>query len=256
VQFLFSASYPMPVSFLKALLMGNAAVRSRERVHPEIKVQILNVHRVWRNKTYRDFGLERIIRLFLVCIQFFFPGLYIRHFGGLFGGFLGRRLATELYILGKLSIPMAVLVTDYQPGPFLLALMIYLMLETMLYLSSLIFLAFEFSPTISYRRSLISIFINFLEISFSYGTLYLAGDQSYSNFFSLHFDSALHAVFFSFITSATVGYGDIFPVHPLARTLVLSQVVFSFIFIGLIFNYFSSRAHERGEYSRLPSGKS
>jgi hypothetical protein len=246
----------MPVSILKTLFMGNAAVRSRERVHPEIKLQLLNVHRVWRNKNYRDFGLERIIRLFLVCIQFFFPGLYIRHFGGLFGGFLGRRLATEFYILGKLIIPVAVLFVDYHPGPFLLAMMIYLMLETMLYLSSLIFLASEFSPTISYRRSLISIFINFLEISFSYSMLYIAGDHSYSNFFSQHFDSGLHAVFFSFITSATVGYGDIYPIHSLARILVLSQVVFSFIFIGLIFNYFSSRAHERGEYSHLPSRKS
>jgi hypothetical protein len=52
-----------------------------------------------------------------------------------------------------------------------------------------------------------------------------------------------------------VGYGDITPVHPMAKILVLGQVVFSFIFIGLIFNYFASRAHERGEYSRLPEKK-
>jgi hypothetical protein len=71
----------------------------------------------------------------------------------------------------------------------------------------------------------------------------------------MKFDSSLHAVFFSFITSATVGYGDITPVHPMARILVLGQVVFSFIFIGLIFNFFASRAHERGDYSRLPEKK-
>ena len=236
--------------------MGNATVRSRERVHPEIKLQILNVYRVWRNKHYRDFGLERIIRLFLICIQFFFPGLYIRHIGGRIGGFLGRRLATEFFILAKLVIPVAVLLLDVDASFWLVGLMLYLMTETMLYLTSIIFLSFEFSPTISYRRSLISFFINFMEISFSFGMLYLTGDQHIPGFFSQNFDSGLHAVFFSFITSATVGYGDIYPIHPLARVLVLSQVVFSFIFIGVIFNYFSSRAHERGEYSHLPSRKS
>ena len=232
--------------------MGNHSVRSRENVHPEIRLQVLNVYRVWRNKNYRDFGLERLIRLFLISIQFLFPGLYIRHLGGKTGGYLGRRLATETYILLKLLLPLSMLVFEFSPGPGLLFLVSYLMLETMLYLTSLIFLAFEFSPTVSYRRSLISIFINFLEISISFGILYKAGDELFPGFFSHPFDSGLHAVFFSFITSATVGYGDIFPVHPLARVLVLAQVVFSFIFIGLIFNYFSSRAHEKGEYSQLP----
>lgn len=245
----------MNLNFLKTLFMGNEFVRSNERVHPEIKLQIINVYRVWRNKGYRDFGLERLIRLFLVSVQFVFPGLYIRHFGGKIGGFMGRRLTTELYILFKLFLPLLVLYSDDNANLFFVFLVSYLMLETMLYLTSLIFLAFEFSPTISFRRSLITLFINFMEISIGFAVVYLAGDQHFPSFFSKKFESGLHAVFFSFITSATVGYGDITPVHPLARILVLGQVVFSFIFIGLIFNYFASRAHERGEYSRLPVKK-
>ena len=235
--------------------MGNEFVRSNERVHPEIKLQIINVYRVWRNKGYRDFGLERLIRLFLVSVQFVFPGLYIRHLGGKIGGFMGRRLATEMYILFKLSLPVLILISTVKANLFLCFLVSYLILETMLYLTSLIFLSFEFSPTISFRRSLITLFVNFLEISIGFAVVYLIGDQYFTNFFSMKFDSSLHAVFFSFITSATVGYGDITPVHPMARILVLGQVVFSFIFIGLIFNFFASRAHERGDYSRLPEKK-
>ena len=243
------------MSFFKTLFMGNAEVRSHQREHPEIKLQIINFYRVWRNKGYRDFGLERIIRLFLVGVQFFFPGLYIRHIGGKYGGFLGRRLATELYILMKLSFPVIIFLLGWQNHLPLILLAAYLMLETMLYLTSMIFLSVQFSPIISYRRSLISLFINFLEISLSYGLLYLAGEQVNPGFFNHPFDSWLHPVYFSFITSVTIGYGDLYPVHNLARLLVLSQVVFSFIFIGLIFNFFASRAHEPGIYSRMP-GKS
>jgi hypothetical protein len=126
------------------------------------------------------------------------------------------------------------------------------MIETMLYLTSMIFLSTQFSPIISYRRSLISLFINFFEISLSYGLLYMAGEQIFPGFFNHTFDSWLHPVYFSFITSVTIGYGDLYPVHKLARFLVLSQVVFSFVFIGLIFNFFASRAHEPGDYSRMP----
>jgi hypothetical protein len=232
--------------------MGNAEVRSRQREHPEIKLQIINFYRVWRNKGYRDFGLERIIRLFLVGIQFFFPGLYIRHIGGKYGGFLGRRLATEIYILLKLTFPVLILFFGWQGHLLLILLAAYLMLETMLYLTSMIFLSVQFSHIISYRRSLISLFVNFMEISVSYGCIYLAGAKEFPGFFNHPFDSGMHAVYFSFITSATIGYGDLFPVHHLARLLVLSQVVFSFVFIGLIFNFFASKAHEPGDYSRIP----
>ena len=240
------------LSFFQTLFMGDPGVRSRQREHPEIKLQIINFYRVWRNKGYRDFGLERLIRLFLVASQFFFPGLYIRHLGVKAGGFLGRRLAIEMYIVLKMSIPALILLTNFHCSPWVLFLIGYLTLETMLYLSSMIFLSFQFSPVISYLRSLVSIFINFMEISLNYGLLYLAADQNFPHFFNQPFDSGLHAVYFSFITSATIGYGDLYPVHSLARVMVLSQVLFSFVFIGVIFNRFAAKAHERGEYSHLP----
>lgn len=236
--------------------MGNPGVRSRQREHPEIKLQIINFYRIWRNKGYRDFGLERLIRLFLAASQFFFPGLYIRHLGVISGGFLGRRLATELYILLKLSFPLFILMSDSHCSLLLVVLIGYFTLETMLYLSSMIFLSFQFSPVVSYRRSLVSIFINFLEISLNYGVIYLAAAQNFPGFFNQPFDSGLHAVYFSFITSATIGYGDLFPVHSLARIMVLSQVLFSFVFIGVIFNRFAAKAHENGDYSRIPAKNS
>ena len=110
-------------SFFLTLFMGNAAVRSREREYPEIKLQIINLYRVWRNKGYRDFGLERIIRLFLVASQFLFPGVYIRHLGVKYGGFLGKRLATELYILVKLLLPILFFNTHFLPAWALFSLL-------------------------------------------------------------------------------------------------------------------------------------
>jgi hypothetical protein len=243
------------LQFFKTLLMGNELVRSNQREHPEIRVQVINLYRVWRNKGYRDFGIERLIRLFLIASQFVFPGLYVRHIGAKYGGFLGRRLAVEIYILFKLMLPVLVFAGDFGAGMPLLMLIAYLLVETMLYLTSLIFLSFQFSAIVSYRRSLISLFINFMEISLNYGLVYFSLAKCYKDFFNKSFDSGLEAVYFSFITSATIGYGDIFPVHTLARVLVLSQVVFSFVFIGLIFNYFAARAHLGGDYSHIPGKK-
>jgi len=39
--------------------------------------------------------------------------------------------------------------------------------------------------------------------------------------------------YFSMITLTTVGYGDIYPMHPLARMLVSFEAVTGVLFIGL-----------------------
>ena len=88
---------------LKKLIFGK--YDSNHKLKPAIKNQAKNVKRIWNNKTYKDFGIERILRLFLVSIQFIFPALYIRHISGLFG-LLQRKIFVELYVLIKLCLPL------------------------------------------------------------------------------------------------------------------------------------------------------
>ena len=55
------------------------------RLNPAIQNQLKNVNRVWNNSKYKDFGIERLIGLLLVSVQFIFPTLYVRHLTGKMG---------------------------------------------------------------------------------------------------------------------------------------------------------------------------
>ena len=96
------------VRFFNTLFLGHEDIRHTGPSHPEIQTQALNIIRIWRNKHYKDFGMERLIRLFLVIFQFAFPGLYIRHiFGKL--GLVGKKIGTEIYVVSKLLFPLVIL---------------------------------------------------------------------------------------------------------------------------------------------------
>ena len=48
-------------------------------------------------------------------------------------------------------------------------------------------------------------------------------------------------LYLSTVTITTVGYGDIVPITPLARTLIAAEAVFGILVIGLYLNALSQR---------------
>ncbi len=97
---------------------------------------------------------------------------------------------------------------------------------------------------ITYRRSLTMLFINYIEIGLGYSIVYFYMDSIIPNFFNVKMMSALQTIYFSFTTSATIGFGDIHPLTNLGRILVLTQVALFFVFVGLFLNFYSSKVHE------------
>lgn len=72
---------------------------------------------------------------------------------------------------------------------------------------------------------------SYVSFSFGMGGIYYLIYTSHQGCFGLPPDiseraSVIDFVYFSFITIATVGFGDIVPTHPFVRLLVLVQVVF------------------------------
>lgn len=233
------------------LLLGQEFSRPKNKLKPAIKNQWLNVIRIWRNKYYNDFGLERIIRLTLALSQFIFPGLYFRHFFG-YIGLLGRKLGIELYVLIKLFLPIIFFKLNLTNNIIIAIISGYLLIETILYLASLIYLSNEFAKPISYRRSLTTIFINYIEICLNFAVIYSYCNIAIPDFFKEKLTTDLQAIYFSFVTSATVGYGDIIAIHWFGHFLIICQIIIFIIFVALFLNFFASKVQEPSYYNAKP----
>ncbi len=231
-------------NFFYKLLLG----RPEQNIaldHTALQNQKLNLKRVWNNEKHDDFGLEKILRLFLIAIQFIFPGIYIRDKYGR-KGLTYKNLAIEAYVLLKLITPIIFLLTGIYLYKVCTWLTVYLLLETIFYISTLIFVSDVFAKPRSYRRSVLLLLINYLEIVFDFAVIY-GGFDLLENA-----NSFVDYVYFSFITSATVGYGDILPSSDFAKIMVSIQTVIFLIFIVLFLNFFSSRVESKQYFEKEP----
>lgn len=237
--------------FFSTLFLGQEHIRPESQLKPAIKNHWLNVIRIWKNKHYNDFGIERTIRLSLALLQFLFPGLYVRHFFGKFG-LLSRKLGVEIYVLFKLFLPIIFFKLNLTGYVIIAVIAGYMAIETIIYLACLVYLSNEFAKPISYRRSLTTLIINYIEIGLDYAIIYSYCNITIPNFFNVKLITDIQAVYFSFVTSATVGFGDITACHWFGQCLVVSQVILFFIFIGLFVNFFASKVQDTSYYNAKP----
>jgi hypothetical protein len=229
------------MSKVKKLILGHGVnLRSSK---PAIRNQVHIFLRIWRNYSHHDFGLERFIRLFLAAIQFITPSLYIKHFAyGL--GTTGRKILVEFYVLFKMLLPVFALASGIYDCSLILFIIVFFLFETVIYVTSLIFISDASRESIQPRRSLALLFVNFFEIIFDFAFIYMYFDTTVGGFFTKQLVTGTDAVYFSFVTAATVGYGDITPVIPLAKQMVIVQITLTFVFVGLFLNYFSNLLHK------------
>jgi hypothetical protein len=238
--------------FFKILFLGKKASQATTKPRPAICNQWLNVKSIWDNKKYKDFGLERIIRLALALSAFIFPALYIRDVFGRLGR-IWRKLAVELYVLLKLILPILLFALNLSDNLWFTLLCGYMALETVLYLAALIFLSTEFSKPISYRRSLTTLFINYIEVCLDYAIIYAYCNSAIPSFFKEKLTTNIQAVYFSFATSATVGYGDIVVTNEFGQFLVISQIILFLVFVALFINFFASKVHDATDFNPPPT---
>lgn len=225
------------MSRIRKLLIGHKEVLRKPR--PALKNQVYTLLRIWRNYNHDDIGLERLLRLSLACAQFLTLGLYIKQFSGRWG-YQWRNISTELLVLLKCLFPLVSLWTGAYTSGWMVLLSVYLVTETLIYLAALIFLSDATREHISPRRSVLLLFLNFFEIILTFALLYLHFNYHQQGFFRPELTSVTDAVYFSFVTAATVGYGDMVPVAPVAKHLVMIQITITFVFVGLFLNFFSN----------------
>jgi hypothetical protein len=138
---------------------------------------------------------------------------------------------------------LLIIMNAWQTNVFVLALMVYLMLETILYIPTLIFASDLFSKPRSYKRSILLLFFNYLEMVFAFGVLY-----SSNNYLNKPFTHWFDAIYFSIITSSTIGYGEFYPVKTFGKFLVSIEALFVLLFVVLFLNFFSAKIKSKGYF--------
>lgn len=231
------------LTFLRKLIFGKAWIEPRTTTDI-IGRRVRNLRAIWNNEHQDDIGLERILRLVLALSQFLFPGTYLKH---LFGrrGVAWQDLSVDCFMLVKIGFPLAILYLGLQQNVVLFVALIWFLAETMLYVPTLIFASDIFARPRSYRRSMLLLFFNYIEIVCGFGVIYARGE--YLNKPAEHW---FDPVYFSFITSATVGFGDYYPATPAGKVLVCIQSTLILVFVVLFINFYSNRIEGKGYFDQ------
>ena len=228
---------------LKKLIIGKGRPDKAPR-HSTIQRRWENVVAIWENTYEEDAGLEKIVRLLLATSQFLFPGMYIKH---LFWrkGTLYQDFAMEVFVMLKTLFPLFVLYFGLQHNAWFYFLMIWMMLETVTYIPTLIFASDVFPSPRSYRRSKLLIFFNYLEVVFSFAVIHMAGQ-----YMNQPFPSWTDAVYVSFVITSTIGFGEFYPVTGMGKLVVSLQSILYLSYIALFISLFTV-ANTKGYFGDL-----
>jgi Ion channel len=229
------------MSILRKLLIGKVSRTYQSKYNP-IQKRILNIRSIWNNDHQDDNGIEKIVRLILSSSQLLFPGIYIKYLANRIGNEY-KDLALDVYVLAKVAFPFLILINGWQEHSVIIAVMIYVLIETVLYIPTLIFASDLISSPRSYKRSMLLLFFNYVEIVVSFAVLYTLGNNM-NQPFEHWFDS----VYFSLVSSNSIGFGDYYPITTFGKVLVSIQAIFFLSFVILFLNFFSTKVKSKGYF--------
>lgn len=218
---------------IRKFFIGNAS-RNTDAPINGLKEHFEKIECVWQGDLYDDFGIERIFRLFLISAKLLFPGIYLQVLLSR-GDYVAKKLIGEFYVLCKTLLPFFILYFGLHTQPVFQALNVYLLSETLVYIFNKIYVSEHESET-AHKRSLLLLFLNYLEVVLAFAVIYASG-----HYLNVPFQSFLDAIYFSLITGSTIGFGDFYPVTSFGKVVVMCQTLTSVSFIVLFFNFFGSK---------------
>lgn len=226
---------------IKKLVLGKPAPDKEQR-EGTIAKRIRNIKAIWNNDHHDDMGIEKLVRLLLATSQFLFPGIYVKQFFSV-RGTVYQDLAVDATVLIKILLPLILLYFNLSSNTILFYLMMWFLIETMLYIPTLIFASDLFSKPRSYRRSMLLLFFNYLEVILSFAVIYKRG-----NFLSPPLTHWFDPIYFSFVTATSIGFGDFHPITPMGKLLVSIQSMIYLTFVVLFLNFFSNKVETKGYF--------
>ena len=204
--------------------------------------RVKNLKVIWNNDYHDDIGIERVIRIFLALSQFFFIGTYIREIFGRYSS-LKRDLSIDSLVLFKVCFSVICVRNGWYHNPIIFGVQLWLMIETLFYIPTLIFASDYLARPRSYRRAILLFFLNYIEIAVDFGMLY-SKFAVMNKIFEHWFDS----IYFSFISGSSTGFGDYYPINPEGKLISIFHTLVSIIFIVLFLNSFSNKMEVSGYF--------
>ncbi len=237
------------MGFFEHLILGANTKAKSSKPDSALKKQKEMISEMWKGEKYPDFGIERIIRLLCILSNYLFPSLYVREFSGKYG-WQARKLAMDCMTIINLLIPIIVLLFGWYENVIVVIISSYLSIGTLSYVVNLIVLQPEYSKPGSYLRSIISFAFNYIQLILCFAVIYMAMNPTSFSCGAEHHD-VIHMVYYSFITAATVGFGDITPKSTAAIMLAIVQTCISMLFLYIVFTTFVANIGHR-TYANQP----
>jgi uncharacterized membrane protein YtjA (UPF0391 family) len=220
--------------------------------------QCENLKKIKGNIEYQAFGIEWLIRYGLQLFAFIAPaGIVKWRTDG--KPLILRRKDIEWFVFFKVVFIFLMVHFSFTKSLWVLLPICYLSLDTLHALLCRIFLDDLWRKETSPKRNLLLAFVNYLEIILCFAAIYHSAEQRRS-----HCESSLFvisdsikvtqcpeltphlAVYFSFVTAATVGYGDISPKTAGLQRIVCVQIFLSLFLIAVIVANLMSNIRETG----------
>ncbi|MGA7218634.1 MAG: potassium channel family protein [Candidatus Sulfotelmatobacter sp.] len=185
----------------------------------------------WTKSTY---GIVRLVRLFLITLAAASPILIIDEIVN------SRKpsvlaLSRELYYFSRTLFLGFVLFSQLYRSRWTVAIVIFLVCDIVVHLAGGVFVWGKHS--IDPTRSLLLSVLNYFELTLAFSIFYLhTGSLAWT-----HSPDATEALYFSLVTSTTVGFGDVHPANLCGQEIVIAQLIIFVVFIALFITTFLSR---------------
>lgn len=177
--------------------------------------------------------LERLFIILLCAVLMMTPAMFVRWISGKFSR-TGRKLAIEVYVLLKTALAVTLLFGGFWHSTTYLVVAGISLVDLFANITAIVLLRNFWHAPLSLNRSLISLGLNFVEFTSWFAGIYLHFDAL--RFGSEHITDSFSALYFSVITSATIGFGDIVPTVD-GRRLVIIEAFCSFVFLAVVVTY-------------------
>jgi hypothetical protein len=197
-----------------------------------VSSQRADLQKVWDTPSL---GLTRLAKLALCILPFAFPVLWITE---LLKN-ADRRLiflSVDGYVVLRAALLTGLLLCPIKQSCSITFMATYFLLDILVYVSGVVFLADVYGRPLSSVRSLLLMLVNFGEVVLAFAVLHWQWGG-----LSVDLPSTVDAFYFSAVTATTLGDANIYPVTSSGKIRVLLQLGVSLVFISVFLSAALSR---------------